>query len=54
MTNMKKGTKTTLRLVSIVLALLLVLMEVGAIPNLFNYHFWVLIIAYALIVVTVR
>jgi len=51
---MKKNTKTTIRIVSILLTLLLVLMEFGMIPNIFNYHFWVLIIAYALLVFTLK
>ncbi len=51
---MKKSTKNTIRIVSVLLALLLVLMEVGAIPNIINYHFWVLIIAYAMLVFTLR
>ncbi len=51
---MKKSTKTTIRIVSILLALLLVLMEIDVIPNVINYHFWVLIIAYAMLVFTIK
>lgn len=51
---MKKSTKNTIRIASIVLALLLVLMEIGVIPNIVNYHFWVLIIAYAMMVFTIK
>ncbi|MEQ9405714.1 MAG: hypothetical protein RIM99_19140 [Cyclobacteriaceae bacterium] len=51
---MKTSTKSTIRIVSILLALLLVLMEIDLIPNIINYHFWVLIIAYAMLAFTLR
>ena len=51
---MNKGTKNTLRIISVVVALALVLMELGFIPNLVNYHFWFLTGAYGLALFTMR
>lgn len=51
---MNKSTRNTLRLVSVVLVLGLVLMELGIIPNMLNYKFWFLVAAYALAMITYR
>ncbi|MEM6828952.1 MAG: hypothetical protein AAGA66_08440 [Bacteroidota bacterium] len=51
---MNKSTKNTIRIISILLALSLVLMEINIIPNMIIHHFWVLIIAYAMLVFTLR
>lgn len=49
---MKGGTKTTLRLISIIIVLALVLMELDIIPNLLNYKFWFMVGAYGLAMIT--
>ncbi len=51
---MSKSTRNLLRLISIIIVLSLVLMELGFIPNLFNYKFWFLIGAYALLLFTLQ
>ncbi|MEP0272622.1 hypothetical protein [Ekhidna sp.] len=51
---MTKRTRNTLRIVSIVLAILVILMDLGIIPNIINYHFWVMVIAYFLLVLSLR
>ncbi|MEO9476531.1 MAG: hypothetical protein ABJG41_13395 [Cyclobacteriaceae bacterium] len=51
---MNKSTKNTLRIVSVVIALALVLMELGFVPNLVNYHFWFLVAAYGLALFTFK
>ena len=43
-----------LRLISIVIALALVLMELNILPNIVNYHFWFLVGAYGLALFTFR
>ena len=51
---MTKSTRNLLRLVSVILVLALVLMELNVIPDLLNYKFWFMVVAYALALVTVR
>lgn len=51
---MSKSTKNILRIVSIVLAVLVILMDIGVLPNVVNYHFWVMVVAYFLLVMTLR
>ncbi|MFT5640106.1 MAG: hypothetical protein ACI9A7_000201 [Cyclobacteriaceae bacterium] len=51
---MKNSTKSVLRVISVLLALALVLMELGIIPNLINYKFWFLVMAYALALITFK
>ena len=51
---MNKSTKNTLRIISIVLAILVILMDIGVIPNVINYHFWVMVIAYFMLVISLR
>lgn len=51
---MNKSTRNTLRLISVILVLALVLMELNIIPDLLNYKFWFMVVAYALALVTYR
>ncbi|WP_425392259.1 hypothetical protein [Ekhidna sp.] len=51
---MTSRTRNTLRIISIVLAILVILMDLGIIPNIVNYHFWVMVIAYFLLVLSIR
>jgi len=51
---MSKSTKNTLRIASFILAILIILMDLGIIPNIINYHFWVMVIAYFLLVLSLR
>jgi hypothetical protein len=51
---MNKGTKTTLRIFSVAVAAALILMELGFIPNLINYHFWFMTGAYVLALFTFK
>ncbi len=51
---MNKKTKTNLRIVSIVVTILDVLMVLEIMPNFFIYNFWVMIIAYFLLVLSIR
>ncbi|MFK7952067.1 MAG: hypothetical protein AB8B73_04420 [Ekhidna sp.] len=51
---MNKSTKNTLRIVSIILAILVILMDLGILPNIVNYHFWVMVIAYFMLVLTIK
>lgn len=51
---MNKGTRNTLRLISVVIVLALVLMELGVIPNLLNYKFWFMVAAYGLSLITYK
>ncbi|WP_436515544.1 hypothetical protein [Ekhidna sp. To15] len=51
---MTKSTRNTLRIASIVLAILVILMDLGFIPNIVNYHFWVMVISYFLLVLSIR
>ena len=49
---MTKGTRNTLRLISVIIVLALVLMELNVIPDLLNYKFWFMVVAYALTLLT--
>lgn len=53
---MTKKTKNILRAVSILLAILTTLMRLGIIPSVIypEYHFWVMVIAYFLLVFSIR
>lgn len=51
---MTKATRNTLRLISIILVLALVLMELNLIPDVLNYKFWFMVLAYALSLITYR
>lgn len=51
---MKGTTKTTLRLISIVVVLVVVLMELDIIPVVLNYRFWFLVGGYGLLLLTLR
>ena len=51
---MNNSTKNTLKIVSIILAVLVILMEINVIPNIVNYHFWVMVIAYFMLVISIR
>ncbi len=51
---MTRNTRNLLRLISVVIVLALVLMEFEVIPDIFNYEFWVLLVAYALLLFTLR
>ena len=51
---MNNSTRNTLRIVSIILVLGLVLMQLNIIPDLLNYKFWFMITAYALLLVTLK
>lgn len=51
---MDKKTKNILKITSIVLAIAVILMDLGIIPNVINYHFWVMVIAYFLLILSIR
>lgn len=51
---MTKATRNVLRLISIILVLALVLMELNIIPDVLNYKFWFMVLAYALSLITYR
>ena len=51
---MTNSTRNILRIVSIVLVIAMVLMELGVIPVLFNYRFWFMILAYGLLLFTMK
>ena len=51
---MTKKTRNILKIVSIALAILMVLMESGIIPNWITPHFWVMVIAYFLLILSSR
>lgn len=51
---MTKSTRNFLRLVSVILVLALVLMQLDIIPDLLNYKFWFMVVAYAIVLITVR
>lgn len=51
---MTRGTRNTLRLVSIIIVLALVLMELNIIPDFLNYKFWFMVLAYSLSLITYR
>lgn len=51
---MNKGTRNTLRLISVIIVLALVLMQLNIIPDLLNYKFWFMVVAYALALLTFR
>ena len=51
---MNNKTKNLLKVVSIITALAVILMDLGIIPNLVNYHFWVMVIAYGLLLFSTR
>ncbi|MEQ8580554.1 MAG: hypothetical protein RIC30_21405 [Marinoscillum sp.] len=51
---MSKSTRNTLRLISVIIVLALVLMELNVIPDLLNYKFWFMVAAYALALITYR
>lgn len=49
---MNKGTRNTLRLISVIIVLGLVLMQLNVIPDLLNYKFWFMVVAYAMALLT--
>jgi|GEM_PF-1162996 len=51
---MNKSTRNTLRLVSILIVLALVLMELNLIPPIVNYRFWFMVLAYGLTIITYK
>lgn len=51
---MNKSTRNTLRLISVVIVLALVLMQLNLIPDLLNYKFWFMVVAYALALITFK
>lgn len=51
---MTKKTKNILKVISIVLAISVILMELGIIPNWVTPHFWVMVIAYFMIILASR
>ncbi|MEM6641906.1 MAG: hypothetical protein AAF616_02910 [Bacteroidota bacterium] len=51
---MDKKTRSILKVVSIVLAIAMILMETGIIPNWITPHFWVMVIAYFMFVLSSR
>ena len=51
---MNKSTKNTLKIISFILAILVILMDLSIIPNIVNYHFWVMVIAYFMLVLSMR
>jgi len=50
----KSSTRKGLRIASIIIAILIILMELAIIPNIINYHFWVMVIAYFMLVLSGR
>ena len=51
---MTNSTKNLLRIISIVLVIAIVLMELAVIPILFNYRLWFLLVAYGLLLITLK
>ncbi len=51
---MNKSTRNLIRLVSAIIVLALVLMQLNIIPDLLNYKFWFMIVAYALAIITYK
>lgn len=51
---MNKSTRNILKIVSIILAIAVILMDLGVIPNVINYHFWVMVVAYFMLVLSGR
>lgn len=53
---MTNKTKNTLKIASIIIAILIILMALGVLPNVIvgEYHFWVMVIAYFLLVLSLR
>lgn len=53
---MNKSTKNTLRIISFILAVVVTLMHLDVIPNIIVIvdHFWTLVIAYFLLVLSMR
>ncbi|MBV6647633.1 MAG: hypothetical protein KI790_19400 [Cyclobacteriaceae bacterium] len=51
---MTRRTRNILRLVSVIIVLALVLMELGVIPQVVNFKFWFMVVAYALVLVSVK
>lgn len=51
---MNRSTRNTLRLVSVLMVLALVLMELNIIPDLLNYKFWFMVVAYAIALFTFK
>ena len=49
---MSRSTKNVLRLISVIIVLALVLMELDMIPNLLNYKFWFMVLAYGMSMIT--
>lgn len=52
--KMNKSTRNTLRLISVIIVLALVLMQLNIIPDLLNYKFWFMVAAYALALITLK
>ncbi len=51
---MTNSTRNILRVLSIILVLLMVLMELGLIPDVEFYRFWLMVIAYGLLLFTLK
>ena len=51
---MDKHTRNMLRIISIIIVILVILMDLGIVPNIVNYHFWVMVIAYFMLVLSMR
>ena len=51
---MDNKTKNILKIISIILAIAMILMEAGVIPNWVTPHFWVMVIAYFMFVISSR
>lgn len=51
---MNKGTRNTLRFISVIIVLALVLMQLNVIPDFLNYKFWFMVVAYGLALITFR
>ncbi len=51
---MTKKTKNLLKIISIVLAIAVILMNLGIIPNWVTPHFWVMVIAYFMYILASR
>jgi len=51
---MDRKTKNILKVISLVMAIAVILMEVGIIPNWVTPHFWVMVIAYFMFVLSSR
>ena len=51
---MTNSTRNLLRLISVLVALALVLMELGFLAELVNFRFWFMVGAYAMLLFTLR